>query len=177
MSEFFNKALDRTIDLEKGFVNDPDDAGGPTNFGITQATLSSWYGRPASEKEVKALTRAQAAQVYAERYWRSLGLDRLLSYQVAAALFDVGVLFGIGASAICAQKALSRCGYPTLMIDGHLGPISVAALNEVDPLVFVSTLHLVLCTKVNTVIAHRPADEKFRDGWNSRIDKLLALTA
>lgn len=174
--KFFNDALDRVFGNEGGYVNDPDDPGGPTNFGITQATLSSWIGRPASPEDVQNLTRAQAARIYADRFWRPLGLDRLTQYPVAAALFDIGVLFGIGAAAICAQKALSRCGYPALVIDGHLGSESVKALNEVDSLVFISTLHLVLSAKISNVIAQRPSSEKYRRGWDSRVDRLLTLT-
>ena len=37
----FDKCLKFTLQFEGGFTNDPKDPGGPTNLGITQATLSA----------------------------------------------------------------------------------------------------------------------------------------
>ena len=38
MADAFESWFDRTIEHEGGFVNDPDDKGGATNYGITQDT-------------------------------------------------------------------------------------------------------------------------------------------
>ena len=57
--------LDLLKPLEGGFVNDPDDPGGPTNMGVTHVTLGDFrkLGRPATVEEVQALTREEAEGV------------------------------------------------------------------------------------------------------------------
>ena len=52
----FEACLKFVLQFEGGFVNNPKDPGGPTNLGVTQATLSGFLGRQATIDEVKALT-------------------------------------------------------------------------------------------------------------------------
>jgi lysozyme family protein len=40
----FDKCFKFILQFEGGFTNDPKDPGGPTNLGITQATLSAFIG-------------------------------------------------------------------------------------------------------------------------------------
>lgn len=42
----FDDAFTYTIGNEGGYSNDPNDSGGPTNFGITIGDLSRFLGRP-----------------------------------------------------------------------------------------------------------------------------------
>jgi lysozyme family protein len=62
--------LDAILAHEGGFVNHPHDPGRATNWGITQATLSEWIGRPASEHDVRNLTVGLARDIYRARYIR-----------------------------------------------------------------------------------------------------------
>jgi lysozyme family protein len=50
------------------YTNNPADKGGPTKWGITQATLTRYLGRPASEQDVQQLTREVAVDIYRELY-------------------------------------------------------------------------------------------------------------
>jgi lysozyme family protein len=52
---------------EGGFVNHPADRGGPTHYGITQATLQAWRGRAVSEEDVRALSVEEAKAIYRAR--------------------------------------------------------------------------------------------------------------
>lgn len=64
---------------EGGYVNDPDDPGGATKFGVTLATLQrlgldlTRDGR-VDATDVKALTQADAVRIYVEHYFRRPGL-------------------------------------------------------------------------------------------------------
>jgi len=73
----FEKCLKFTLQFEGGFVNNPKDPGGPTNLGVTQATLSNFIGRQASIAEVKALTAATVAPIYKLKFWDHVGGDNL----------------------------------------------------------------------------------------------------
>lgn len=72
-----NACLDVVFRWEGGFVNHPKDPGGPTNMGITLATLSHERGRRATIDDVRRLTRAEAAEIYRKKYWNLVEGDAL----------------------------------------------------------------------------------------------------
>ena len=83
---------------EGGYVNDPDDPGGATNFGVTIGTMKALGldlnkdGR-IDAQDVKALTRAQAQQIFVEHYFRRPRLSELPD-AVQASVFDMYVNAG-----------------------------------------------------------------------------------
>lgn len=80
---------------EGGFVMNPRDPGGATNFGITRATLSRWLGRPATVTEVRNLKESIARSIYLKFYWRPAGCD-ILPAGVDLMVFDIAVNSGVG---------------------------------------------------------------------------------
>ena len=116
---------------EGGYVNDPKDPGGETNFGITKAVaVANGY-----TGDMKALPKATALDIYRNLYFVKPGFAAVfeLSPGIAAELFDTGVNMGPAVPASFLQRclnALNRGGkdYPDLAVDGRLGPASIAAL-------------------------------------------------
>jgi lysozyme family protein len=76
---------------EGGYRDDPSDRGGPTNFGITAATLGEWrrLGRPATRDEVRALETPEARAIYRARYVRPF--ETVPFGELQAQLVDIGV--------------------------------------------------------------------------------------
>lgn len=91
----FRSCLDFTLKWEGGFTNDPRDNGGPTNFGITQSTLSLYFGRKASVTDVQLLSKDTAAEIYRKKYWNVIDGDRLAP-GVDLLTFDIAVNNGTG---------------------------------------------------------------------------------
>lgn len=60
--------LDDLIRREGGYSNRAADRGGPTNFGITQKTLSAWRGRHCDAHDVRDMRVDEARAIYAEWY-------------------------------------------------------------------------------------------------------------
>ncbi len=52
----FAVALEKVLAHENGYVNDPDDPGGETKFGISKRSYANL--------NIKDLTREQAAEIY-----------------------------------------------------------------------------------------------------------------
>ncbi len=169
------RALQYVLANEGGYVWDMADPGGPTKYGITLGTLSQWRSVPCSANDVLNLTRDEAGRIYEFLYWKPLGLDRVTQLGVATAMFDCGILFGLGVSALFTQKALISCGFTDMKADGHIGPVTVAALNTVEPAAFLMTFALLFKARIADIITRRPQSEKFEHGWNVRIDKLFSL--
>ena len=76
------------VTREGGFVNDPADPGGATNFGVTIHTLRrlgldlTGDGQ-VNEADVRSLTRPQAVEIFIEHYFRRPGIAALPEAPVA----------------------------------------------------------------------------------------------
>jgi lysozyme family protein len=122
----FDRCLAVVLRLEGGYADDPRDAGGPTNRGVTLAELGEALGHEASARDLEALTPAEAGEIYRARYWApsrcadlAAGLDLMM--------LDTAVNMGPGAAARLLQETLG------LQADGALGPRTLAAAGAADP--------------------------------------------
>ncbi|MEM6462235.1 MAG: glycosyl hydrolase 108 family protein [Pseudomonadota bacterium] len=115
---------------EGGFVDDPRDPGGATNMGITIDTLSDWLGRPASVDDVRNLTSTEAQQIYFTRYWTPIHCDQI-PVSLALMTFNAAVNCGPSRGAKLLQQALNDLDQ-NLVVDGVVGPTTLAAANHVD---------------------------------------------
>ena len=52
----FSKCLNKLLKHEGGYVDDSDDRGGATKFGITHKTLAKWRGEAVTAADVKAMS-------------------------------------------------------------------------------------------------------------------------
>ena len=100
MKDNFAACLALTLKFEGGYVNNPRDPGGPTNMGITIATLSHELGRAATISDVMNLSRtpegrALVESIYRKKFWNLIGGDTL-PMGVDAMLFDIAVNSGPG---------------------------------------------------------------------------------
>jgi len=76
----FDQAIPQVLANEGGYVNDPKDPGGETNFGISKRTYPN--------VDIKNLTKEQAEAIYRRDFWL---FDGLTSQLVANKLFDAYV--------------------------------------------------------------------------------------
>ena len=111
---------------EGNYVNHPDDPGGRTNLGVTQATWENWIGRKSDEAEMRSLTPAKVKPLYKKKYWDAVLGDELPT-GIDYLTFDFAVNAGVGRSIKTLQAAI---GVET---DGWLGPITMAAVQATDP--------------------------------------------
>ena len=92
----FEAAFEIVVGVEGGYVNDPDDPGGETKYGISKRMYPSL--------DIANLTREQAQSIYLQDYWNRCKCDTL-SWEWALCLFDCAVNQGPGAAS--ALKATS----------------------------------------------------------------------
>ena len=120
------------ISREGGYVNDPDDPGGPTKYGVTLATArqhnldKNGDGRVTAE-DVKRLTTDDAEQIFIHSYFRKPKIDKLPK-ALHATVFDMQV--NAGANAIKILQRLLASFDQTVSVDGALGPQSIGAVKE-----------------------------------------------
>lgn len=170
----FNKSLDYTFANEGGFSNVKEDRGGATKYGITIAELSRWRKRPVSVSEVQNLGVQEAKAIYRAKYWDPLDLDFIKHDGIATCLFDIGVVRGISIPPKYAQEICNILGHH-LVVDGHIGPKTIKALNSVDPRAFVRAFAKRAEQGFLAIIAARPSQIKFKKGWLNRARRLVTL--
>lgn len=117
---------------EGGYVNDPDDPGGATKYGVTIGTLRG-LGRDLDGdgritiEDVKRLTRDDAEEIFLEHYFYGPGIARLPEI-LQASVFDMYVNAGANAVKIL-QRVLTRMGFPCA-VDGAIGPQTIGAAQD-----------------------------------------------
>lgn len=156
------------------YTNDPDDRGGPTRWGVTQKSYSKYLGRPVTAEEIAGLAWEDTKRFYEEMYWQKLWCDRMKKTAIAIAVFDTGVLYGCSAAAAATQSALILGGAP-VTLDGIVGGKTVAYLNIASVKIFLTNFHSYILRRLDKVIQENPVNEKFRNGWKKRADRLLTL--
>lgn len=132
----FDGVFDRLIGHEGGYVNNPNDPGGETNWGISK--------RAYPDVDIKNLTRDGAKAIYKRDFWDRLNADTLYD-GVAYQLFDFAVNSGIETAVRYLQRSVGAAD------DGHWGPTSAAlaaAMTESDTIMRLSAERLDFMTRL-----------------------------
>lgn len=171
---------------EGGFVDDPDDPGGATQYGVTLGTLQK-LGRDLNRDgrvtaaDVRALTRAQATEIFVEHYFRRPRLAELPE-AVQASAFDMYVNAGANAVKIL-QRLVSRMGFPCAD-DGLVGPATIAAARAAEkaaPRHLGDAYGIARRNYYYALADQRPASRKYarrrdggKGGWITRAEAFIA---
>jgi lysozyme family protein len=174
--------LDALIKREGPYVDHPNDKGGPTKYGITQAVAlaNGWNGR------MQDLSIAFAKDVYRRIYWSTPGYDKIAAMGLpllAAELFDTGVNMGPTTQGKWLQRWLNAlCGqYPKYVhidVDGSAGAGTRSAISYLIGKRGLAAAQDALVDAVNCsqgaryleLVEVREANEAFIWGWlTSRI--------
>ena len=171
---------------EGGYVNDPDDPGGATKFGVTLATLQrlgidkTGDGR-VDVADVKALTRADAERIFVEHYFRRPRLAELPA-SVQASAFDMYVNAGANAVKIL-HRLVTRMGFAATD-DGVVGPRTIQAAQQADaaaPGYFADAYGIARRNYYYALGDARPASRKYartksggKGGWILRAEEFIS---
>ena len=150
----FNEIIEKVLEHEGGYVNDPKDLGGETKYGITK--------RFYPDLNIKELTIEQAKEIYKSDYWDKNKVESL-PQNLWHIYFDMCVNMGKRTAVKVLQRAAVNKG-KNIEVDGGLGPMTIKALSGVE-------LDRVRAFRVKyyvDLITARPEQEKFYLGWFRR---------
>jgi lysozyme family protein len=155
----FLKAFDFLMYHEGGYVNDPDDPGGETKYGISK--------RSYPHLDIKKLTRDQVRQIYYVDFWMKAGCEQIDDENIASKLLDLAVHTGISQAALLIQRALRAAGEP-VDEDGVIGPATLAAVDKADPTALSAALKSEAAGYYRLLAALKPSQQRFIAGWINR---------
>lgn len=123
--------IEGIIEREDGYVDHPDDPGGPTKYGITQVTARAW----GYTGDMRDLPIETARAILLDRYWLQPKFDQvaLLSEKLAEEMADTGVNMGTTRPVRFLQRALNTLNrrakdFPDIAVDGVIGKMTLYCL-------------------------------------------------
>jgi lysozyme family protein len=153
--------IDRVIEREGGFVDDPADGGGRTDKGISErAHPEAWADGKVTYEEARA--------IYEAKYLKGPGFDRITVPYLREQLVDFGVHSGPAVAIQKLQEILK------VKVDGVLGPKTLQACSLVNAMTVNNQLVASRVKLLGRIVSKHPAQLKFLNGWLSRALEFLA---
>merc|ERR1711934_47667 len=163
----FDEIIEEVLVAEGGYVDDPDDKGGATNFGVTQASFSAYKGYEVTKQEVKEMTREEAKECYKKDFWLPAKVERFPE-RLRHIYFDMVVNMGRrNAGKIIQQAVNTKANREILDVDGIVGGGTLAKVSELtlnDVLVERAMFFANNCFD-GSRYAKRTSQNKFLRGW------------
>ena len=151
----FNEIIEKVLEHEGGYVNDKDDLGGETKYGITKRFYPNL--------DIKSLTREQAKEIYYKDYWIP-SKAKLLPKELRYPYFDCVVNTGQRRAVKILQQACNNKNTFEIKEDGLIGAATISACKKLEADRFVSYRILFY----SLLISENPTQEKFWYGWYKR---------
>ncbi|SEO95473.1 Predicted Peptidoglycan domain-containing protein [Salinihabitans flavidus] len=171
---------------EGGFVNDPDDPGGATKYGVTIHTMRRLGvdlngDGDVGTADVRRLSRAQARDIFIAHYYETPRIGDLPEV-LRATVFDMYVNAGANAVKIL-QELLNDMG-EALTVDGVIGPQTIAAAERAAraaPDLIADAYGIERRNYYFALADRRPASRKYartraggKGGWIRRAEEFIA---
>ena len=180
-----SEIADDILRREGGFVNDPSDPGGATNFGVTIHTMRRLgidlnRDGVVDVDDVKLLTQDRAKQIFLDHYYRKPKIDQLPE-SLQASVFDMYVNSGGNAVKIL-QRLLRKMGFE-VSVDGALGPQTLGAArkaHDINSFYFVNAYAVERRNYYYSLADGRPKSRKYartrnggKGGWIKRAEEFM----
>lgn len=174
------------VGREGGYVNDPDDPGGATNFGVTIHTMRALgldldRDGDVDVQDVKGLTQKKAVDIFLEHYFERPRINDLPE-ALHATVFDMQVNAGANAVKIL-QRLLRRMGHK-VSVDGVIGPQTIAVAQAAfaeAPTRLADAYGIARRNYYFSIADRRPASRKFartraggKGGWIKRAEEFIS---
>ena len=153
----FAQAIDVVLKHEGGYVKNPADPGGETNYGISK--------RAYPQLDIKNLTVKQAKQIYRRDYWK---YDGIRGQRLATKVFDLAVNMGPARAHRLLQRALKHLGHRRRPADGKFDLKTLQATNRANPAELLSELRALAAERYARLTLKNPSLSIFLKGWMRR---------
>jgi len=159
-TERFQTCVAIILENEGGYVNDPQDAGGETNFGISK--------RAFPDLDIKNLSIEEAISIYHKKYWSPIKGDYIVGADLAFQVFDMAVNAGISVAVKILQSAVGT------HVDGIIGPATLNAIYKYPSIEGLLWRYKFDRAKYYAkIVSKNHSQAKFLMGWINRINKTI----
>jgi len=151
----FNEIIEVVLKHEGGYVNDPDDPGGETRFGISK--------RAYPDEDIKGLTVDRAKELYRRDYWDKYKVGDM-SDRLRHGYLDMCINMGGRRATKILQEACNSKNADKIDVDGGIGPATLKAASAVENF----RLRAYRVMYYAELVMKKPKMEKYWVGWFKR---------
>jgi lysozyme family protein len=168
----FNSIIDKNLEHEGGYVNDKNDRGGETKYGITKPFMEEYKYALPDEKAIpiKDLTVDDAKKLY-KAMWDRYNLGYIRDKDLAYVIYDYMINSYAGTVAKRTQEILNTKG-AALKVDGHIGEKSLNAIHDSDPKWLIDEILKNRQHHHRQDVYNNPVQIKYYAGWMNRLNKI-----
>ncbi len=182
----FDDAIAIVLRHEGGYTCNPNDAGGPTKYGISLRYLieqdkktpqffndnNFHFPKDLTYIDIKKLSMDDAKKIYYKYFWLAGHFDRICFQPLAIKAFDLSLTMGVSQLIKLLQRAYNHIElYKQLVIDGVLGDKTAIAIN-LSPSQLLYDKFIIECINYYTNLANEnPKDKTFLSGWINRTNE------
>lgn len=161
----FDDLIGHVLEREGGYVNHPNDRGGPTNMGITQRVYADWLASQGQQwRNVRDISEDEVVRIYHGLYWRNANCQALPP-AVRDIHFDAAVNHGVRRAAMLLQEAAGATP------DGVIGPKTLSAVFGMDS-ALLRARYIVARYRFYGQIVNRDRTQRdFIAGWMRRMEE------
>lgn len=166
----FSDCLKFVLKWEGGYVNDDADSGGATNKGVTQGVYDEYrVSKGLNRMLVVSISDTEVEDIYRRKYWARIRGDSLPK-RMDMVVFDAAVNMGVVQASKFLQRAL---GVPD---DGMIGPHTTDAAIHDEMCGLTSKVVEDMLEQrrdfYQNLVAKKPTQRKFLNGWLNRVNAL-----
>ena len=151
----FDDIIEKVLEHEGGYVDDPTDAGGETKYGISK--------RAYPNEDIKELTIERAKELYKRDYWDRFRVSDLPN-RLRHIYVDMCINMGGGRAIKILQEACNSKNANKIDVDGGIGPATIKAASNVEPF----RLRAYRVMFYAELVIKKPEQERFWVGWFRR---------
>ncbi len=166
------KMIDEVLKKEGGFVDHKNDRGGPTNYGITQKTLSKWFGRHATVSDVRNLKVETAKGIYRQNYYYIPSINEL-PFEIQPIVFDSSINHGPKRAVKFVQSVINKARFGPTVVDGIIGSKTRVAAFKADDEMCAYFNNAIVDERINfykKIVINDKTQEVFIKGWLARAE-------
>ncbi len=169
----FDLSIPTVLRREGGFVNDPNDPGGATNYGVSLRWLKAQglFDELVIEDGdlthdqvmvIRKMTQSDATAFYRQYWWDKYNYGAILPQMVATKILDMAVNLGAPRAHRMVQNAVN------VTQDGVIGPKTLTLINSLNSMTLILNLQALQAQFYRNLVAANPARAEFLNGWLNR---------
>ena len=177
--EKWHHAIEYVLRHEGGFVDDPNDDGGPTHYGVSLRFLKD-IGMDINDdsdidiKDVQELTLNDVKLIYKQYWWDKYEYTRINDRLIAAKVFDLAVNMGAHMAHKILQRACNEISEAPIADDGILGEITLAVVNILIEKgrreELLSEIKEEAASFYILLVMEKPKFKRYLKGWLARVN-------